>query len=406
MMSKTKKVILFSVNCTVPGGMERVMFEEANYFEKNGIKTYILTYNFNKKVLFNETYNPNIHVVAVAPPFKGRVIETLSRILALRRKVKEINPDIIVSYDSEGSMYLYLATLFTPFAYVTHIAQAVSRCYGGLRRNALIYRKALRDIAESVAGHKEFTPLTATKSSLIKRLAAELAALVEYAAVRKAKKIFLFSNQMKWEVSKLYGREAIVVKGAFSSQILYYKPKQDIRRRLRLDNRRIILSITRLEPQKRVDLIIEAFYQVRKKFDDVVLVIGGTGAEEDQLKNLVGELNIEDGVIFTGFIAEAELWDYYAGCEVFVCAEWADINLAAYGALALQKKVVWPSSIEVDGPLAGNKHIFAAELTVDDYTQAMQKAITTEVTEKTDLSTYTWERYSKEIMENLGIVTA
>ena len=54
-----KKVILFRVDSTVPGGMERVIFEEAEYLAKNGIKTYILTYNFDRKVLFNDTYNPD-----------------------------------------------------------------------------------------------------------------------------------------------------------------------------------------------------------------------------------------------------------------------------------------------------------------------------------------------------------
>jgi len=383
-----------------------VIFEEAEYLEKNGIKTHILTYNFDRKVLFNDTYNPDLQVIGDGSHDRGFFWETINRILALRRKVKAIEPDVIISGESEEAMYLYLATLFTPFTYATHIAQAVSRNYGGLRRNAIIYRKALRAIGESSAEHKDFAPVTIPRANLIKRIAAELAAFIEYRAIRKAKRVFLFSNQMKWEVSQLYGREAIVVKGAFPPQILDYKPKQDVRQKLGLTDKTVILSITRLAPQKRVDFIIRAFSRVRQKFNNVVLVIGGTGSEESRLKSLVNDLNIGDGVIFIGFIDEAELWDYYAACEVFVSAEWADINLAAYAALALQKKVVWPSSIEVDGPLAGNKHIFPAEITVDDYAQAMETALTTEVAEKNDLSIYAWDNYAREIMKNLGMITA
>jgi len=347
-----------------------------------------------------------LQVIGEGSRNRGILCKTIIRILALRKKINDIKPDIIISCESEEAMYLYLATLFTPFAYITHIAQAVSRGYGGLRRSALVYRKALRAIEKSSAGHRDFAPLTISGVNLIKRITAELAAFIEYRAIRKAKRIFLFSNQMKWEVSQLYGREAVVIKGAFPPEILDYKPRQGIKRRLNLINRTVMLTITRLAPQKRVDLIIRAFYKVRQRFDNVVLVIGGTGSEESRLKNLVNDLNVGNSVIFIGFIDEAELWDYYAACEVFISAEWADINLAAYGALALQRKVVWPSSIEVDGPLAGNKHIFPAEITVADYARAMEMALTTEVTEKTDLSIYAWDSYTRQIMENLDTVTA
>ncbi|MEE9400003.1 MAG: hypothetical protein V3V23_07020, partial [Dehalococcoidales bacterium] len=86
-----------------------------------------------------------------------------------------------------------------------------------------------------------------------------------------------------------------------------------------------------------------------------------------------------------------------------VCAHWADFNITPYGALALQKNVVWPRDLEVDEALTDNRHIFAAKLAVDDYTRALEMALTTEVTGENDLSNYTWERYAGKIMKNLDI---
>jgi glycosyltransferase involved in cell wall biosynthesis len=402
-MTEPKKIVLFRAESTMPGGMERVMFEVAKYLQQNGIEIHLLTYNFDKQVLFGETYDLNIQVIVDGSKIRGRRSAAVNKVLALRRKIRELNPDIIISCSSGDSMYLYLATLFTRYAYTTHIPQAVSRGYGGLRRHAFIYRKALKEIAESMAGFKEFASLTPSGAGLIKRIAAELAAVVEYLAVRKSRKVFVFSKQMKWEVEKLYRKKAIAAKGAFPAQVLNYKPKQDIRRKLGLDNKRVILSLNRLEPHKKVDLIIRAFQPIRKKRDDAALVIGGTGIEQDNLKNLVKELDIEDRVQFVGFINESELWDYYAASDVFVCAHWADFNITPYGALAMQKKVVWPNSIEVDETLAGNQHIFASNLTVADYSRAMEKALAADIVEQNDLSIYTWERYSEEILKNLDL---
>jgi glycosyltransferase involved in cell wall biosynthesis len=402
-MKNIKTVVLFRADSTLPGGMERIMLEEAEYFEKSGIKAHILAHEFDRQVLFGGSYQRDIELIAGDPLVRGRLSKIIYRITELRRRIKELKPDIVVSFSSGDAMYLYLATLLTPFHYVVHIPQAVSRGYGGLRRYAMVYRKALKEIAESVEGLGEFIPLVPSKANLTKRLAAEMMASVEYLAVRKSRKIFVFSNQMKWEVSRLYRREAIVAKGAFPARLLNYIPQRNMRQKLGLDSKRVILSINRLEPQKRIDLIIRAFSRVRKKLADAVLVIGGTGQEEEKLKSLVRELNITNVVRFVGFIDEAELWDYYASCDLFVCAHWADFNITPYGALALQKKVVWPKGIEIDENLAGNRHIFVADLNVEDYTRALHQALTTKVPEKNDLSIYTWERFSEAILNNLGI---
>jgi hypothetical protein len=80
---------------------------------------------------------------------------------------------------------------------------------------------------------------------------------------------------------------------------------------------------------------------------------------------------------------------------------WADFAIAPYEALALQKKVVWSSEMEMDESLAKNKHIFAADTTVDDFAGAIKKALTTKVLENEDLSDYTWEKYFDNILSNV-----
>ncbi len=401
---ENKRIAFFHGNLTSPGGSERVTVEEVKYFERKGARTYILTDSFKKEGLFNETYKADIQLVGKSSSSNSlpiRVMNFVRTTLALRKKIREINPSIIISRSSFECVYLYFATLFTPFSYVTHIHETISWWAWGLRSWSLIYRKAFNEIRKSTTGHHEFIPEKRPKANPIRRILTEFAGIAEYIAVRKARKIFVLSNPIKWEVNKLYGKEAVVVRGGFPAEILSYKPKQDIKEKLGLPNKKVILNVNRLIPTKRVDLLIEAFKQISDNFEDAVLVIGGTGPEEQKLKNLAFQLGIEAKVKFVGFIKEEELWDYYAGCDVFAHPDWLTSAIAPYEALALQKKVVWSSDMEVDQPLRENRHIFVASPTVDDLAEVMGKALTTEITEKNDLSNYTWDRYCERIMMEL-----
>ena len=395
---KGKKIILFRESLVGAGGAERLLFEEAKYLKKKGAEVFILTFNFNKQALFGGAYK--LKIEQIGHPISN-VVHLITNILSLRRKIKEINPDIILLSSVLDCVPFYFATLFTPYSYSTHVHGTIFWFLSDISKYAFIYRKVFREIRESVVGHKEFIPIKCPERNPLRRVLKEFIAIFMYKGVRKAKKIFVLSNQMKWEVGKLYGKNAIVLKGAFPREILNYKPKLDIKARLGLKGKRMILSISRLDPRKRIGLLIRAFREVSEHFNDTVLVIGGAGSEEKKLKNLAKQLNLSDKVIFVGFIKEEELWDYLAACDVFAHPAWADFDIAAYEALALHKKVVWSTEMEVDEYLTMNRHIFIANPTVDDFAKALERALTTDVAEINDLSVYTWDNYCQAIMKEL-----
>ena len=402
--SRIEKVILFSGGLVGVGGAERLLFEEARHLEKNGIETHILTFNFKEEVLFNKAYTVNIKQIGHINQNKhmiSKFIQKIHNIYALRKKIKGIKPDAIISTSAWDCIDLYCATLFTPFTYATHIHGTIFWFHDSLLKYAFIHRKVFNEIRESVIGHKEFVTAKLPKVRLTKKILKEVIAIAIYIGVRKAKKIFVLSNQMRWEVKKLYGKDAIVLKGAFPSEILNYKPKRDIKERLDLVDKKMILNVNRLDSRKRVDLLIKAFKQVCNEIDDAVLVIGGVGPEDENLKELANQLDIQDRVEFVGYIKEEELWDYLASCDVFVHPNWADFAIAPYEALALQRKTVWSSEMEIDENLATNKHIFVADPTLDDFAQTIEKSLTTEVKEEDDLSLYTWDTYCEKILEEL-----
>lgn len=412
-MGKIKKIVWFSGSLNQVGGGERLILEGVKYFESNGIRTYILTWDFDEKALFDGTYQAdNIlvlsqkDVVINSTNLLSKIVRGISNTLTLRRKIREVKPDVIITQTyTIDSIPLYLATLFSPFLYVTFIHGTMFRIPEDSIKYTIIFRKYFNEIRESVTGYRETIPLSPLRLryTLVRRVLSELLAFISYFAVRQAKRIFVLSDQVRWEVKKLYGKDAIVLKGAFPPHIFDYKPKEDIKQKLGLMDKKMILNINRLVAKKRVDLCIKAFKEITNKRDDVVLVIGGIGPEEHNLKKLVRQLNLESYVKFVDYIPEKELWDYYLCCDVFVQLDIADFNIAPYVALAFGRKVIWSTEMEIDENLKQNRFIFSTDPELKDVAVAIENALTTELCamnpiEKQILSRYSWDNYFGEIL--------
>lgn len=79
-----------------------------------------------------------------------------------------------------------------------------------------------------------------------------------------------------------------------------------------------LLFVGRLTEKKGVKYLIEAMPAIIKEFPSVKLLIVGSGALEQELKNLTDQLHLKDNIFFTGQIANAELPAYYATSDIFI----------------------------------------------------------------------------------------
>jgi glycosyltransferase involved in cell wall biosynthesis len=61
-----------------------------------------------------------------------------------------------------------------------------------------------------------------------------------------------------------------------------------------------IVTVTRLEKQKNVSLLIEAFSKLNSKFNDYKLYIYGTGSEKSNLESQIKKLSLEERVFLLG----------------------------------------------------------------------------------------------------------
>ncbi|MBU1120518.1 MAG: glycosyltransferase [archaeon] len=116
-------------------------------------------------------------------------------------------------------------------------------------------------------------------------------------AVKKhIEKIFCISNNTQERVRRFYGLESGVIYPPIETEKYRFKEFGDY-----------FFTVSRLIPEKRVDLIARAFTEMPEK----KLVIAGYGPEEKNIKKIIqGHKNIE----FIGRINEKELIDHYANC--------------------------------------------------------------------------------------------
>lgn len=95
-------------------------------------------------------------------------------------------------------------------------------------------------------------------------------------------------------------------------------PKNTEEVKAEFKGKRVLLSVGNLINTKGNDLTIKAFASLCKKYEDLELMIIGSGVEKDNLKELSEELRISDKVIFKGQLPNEIVMKYIKECELFV----------------------------------------------------------------------------------------
>jgi len=102
-----------------------------------------------------------------------------------------------------------------------------------------------------------------------------------------------------------------------------FSPEVDgtvIRKRHGLDKGKVVLNVGRIAWEKNLDLILKGFSVMKNRNDGVWLMIVGDGPASEHYIRLAAELGVAERTIFTGFVPDAELPQYYAASDAFVMA--------------------------------------------------------------------------------------
>ena len=162
-------------------------------------------------------------------------------------------------------------------------------------------------------------------------------------------------------------------------------------------NNDFFLIVSRLVPQKRIDIAIEAFNDLK-----VPLKIIGTGKKFKSLKSISKE-NIE----FLGYLSDEEVAKYYASCKAVIIPGEEDFNLVAVEAQSYGKPVIaYGKGGVTETVLPGQTGWFFYKQTGRELAQLVSKVLRLELIEKisredciNQAKKFSFEMFKKELTE-------
>jgi phosphatidylinositol alpha-1,6-mannosyltransferase len=92
----------------------------------------------------------------------------------------------------------------------------------------------------------------------------------------------------------------------------------EIKNRLGLADKKIILTVGRLVARKGHDRIIEALPQILARVPNAIYVIIGDGSERENLKLQIANLKLDNEVLLLGEVSESKKAAFYQLCDAFV----------------------------------------------------------------------------------------
>ncbi|MGJ5750941.1 phosphatidylinositol alpha-1,6-mannosyltransferase [Streptomyces puniciscabiei] len=91
----------------------------------------------------------------------------------------------------------------------------------------------------------------------------------------------------------------------------------EVRARLGLTDRPVVVCVSRLVPRKGQDTLIQAMPRILAAEPDTVLLVVGGGPYERDLRRMAAETGLSDSVRFTGSVPWSELPAHYGAGDVF-----------------------------------------------------------------------------------------
>lgn len=164
-----------------------------------------------------------------------------------------------------------------------------------------------------------------------------------------------------------------------------------------------LLSLSRLSPEKRIDVIVSAMPAILARDAAARLTVAGTGDQEAQLRSLAARLKVAEAIDVVGFV---DPWEAMAGHDVLCqLSAWENLSYTLLDAAAAGMPVI-ATDVGGNGEILGADHLLA-EPTLEALVAALEHHCGThggnagiDVVQVSEVSTMT-ERIAAHILEVL-----
>lgn len=390
-MIYNKTIVFFYKSLIDVGGAERLLVNSYLSMKKLGYDVKVVSYLINEKALFDSPIQKEDFIELKSSLYIGR-FKKLCFLL------KNFSRSKIIC--DSGHIDIYLASLFVKFDYSLHLHHPLFMSFNDFDKYSIFLKSKYNYWVSSNYGAIKFNDIK-SKLTVLDKIFINIRAFFSILSIRKAENIFVLSKYAYDEKKSVFNVNSKIICGALDSNKFDKPPQNSIDSFVTFEYR--ILTIARLDENKRIDQIILAInYLVKKKYN-VCLIIGGKGPEYESLKNLVERLNLSDNIFFIGFINEELLHSYYASADIFVSIDWADYRITSYESLLAGTPVILSNEVEYDDYLMRNQYVMTCKPKAKELGLLLEKKMQDEnykskVFLNDYLENFTWDNYVKKML--------
>lgn len=271
------KHILFLVSSMQGGGAERIAALLCNQWVKQGYSVTLMpTFSGRGECVYPLDERVKLDFLADRVGIQSRsVINKINRLLVLRRTLRKIDPDLIVSFMPPVNIAAILVTQ-------------------GLKIPVIVSERI----------YPPSMPL-GLSMSLMRKLT--------YSRARAV--ILQTKESLEWLSRTIPTAQGMVIANPISWPLAIGKPLIEPEVMLSTE-KNILLAVGRLDRQKGFDLLLKAFSQITNQFPDWQLVILGEGCQRTELEHQLEQLGLKDSVYLPGRVGN--LTDWYERADLYV----------------------------------------------------------------------------------------
>lgn len=258
--------ILFNIGCLNKGGAERVVANLSNFLVDNNEVSIVTT--IRDKILYNLNTEINLYTLDGENPTRNILGKNIKRLKKLSKIVKEVQPDLIVSFLPEPSYRILFLKFFN--------------------RNWKVIVSVRND------------PKIEYKSKFNKYIMKILYPLADG---------FVFqTEEAKKYFNKKIQEKSTIIPNPIADEFLNSKVNKA--------KKKIVINVGRLEEQKNQEMLIKAFTNVSKDYPEYKLFIYGEGSLRNKLKQLIEKSGMNQKIFLLGNVDN--IIDKLNEAEIFV----------------------------------------------------------------------------------------
>ncbi|AGP30559.1 glycosyltransferase family 4 protein [Corynebacterium terpenotabidum] len=205
-------------------------------------------------------------------------------------------------------------------------------------------RAGARRIVASTHGHEVGWSMVPGGRSVLRHIGRSVDCLTYVSRYARGRFMSAFGPNVAWEP----------MPGGVDATVFRPDPdgRQLVRRRHGIDDRRVIVCVSRLVPRKGQDTLVAAMPGILRQIPDAHLLIVGPGDYADALQASAVALDVADRVTLTGPVDSGELVAHYCAGDVFampVRTEGGGFSVEGLGIVFLESQACGVPTVAGDG---------------------------------------------------------